>query len=190
MVLQRLFRVGAILTVATLLLTACNNSINSFTFQSDQQLEANFQTHKTEFAELLKFVQNCGSPTERKRYVELGETAFYICPVSGSQLNSLKLKEVAYGNAFGSASKDRKTLPTIFVVDQTVDDFMAVFVEEKGYIFSPVPIQKELLEQGTLDQFVGKQIVERRSIREIWKYKKINDGWYLYFRQYFQDFLP
>jgi hypothetical protein len=187
MVLQRLFRVGAILTVATLLLTACNNPINSFTFQSDQQLEANFQTHKTEFAALLKFVQNCKSPTEQKPDVELGETVFYICPVSGSQL---KLKEVAYGDAFGSSSKDRKTLPIIFVTDQTKEEHGEIFVEEKGYIFSPTPIQEGLVEQGSLDQFAGKQIVEKRSIREIWKYKKINGGWHLYFRQYFQQFFP
>ncbi len=62
---------------------------------------------------------------------------------------------------------------------------MAVFVEEKGYVFSEIPINKNLIEPGSLDRLAGTELFEKRSIREEWRFKQIEPNWYLYYRQYF-----
>jgi hypothetical protein len=199
MVLQKLFRIAAILVVSTLLITACNVQLpltSAFTdssgFQSDQQLEANLQTHKVEFTELLKLVQNCDPHTtllKDNTSSRSSGTVFAICPVDGSKLSPLHLKEVAQGTTPTGASTS-KPPAMLFTAEQIVDSRANVFVVEKGYVFSSTPIQDDLVEQGGLDQFSGKQIVNEINLREVWKYKNIGDGWYLYFRQFYQDALP
>ncbi len=199
MLLQKIFRIGAILLLLpTLLLTACNTQLpgmpvtDSSHFQSDQQLEANFQVHKAEFMEILKLVQDCDPQTTSTKGdldTGTGNPTFFKCPINETKLKPLQVKDVAQAFISKQPSENSKIAPIIFSVDQARNEIPNVWVEEKGYIFSPTPIQEGLVEQGTLDQFSGKELIEKVSIRSAWKYKKIGDGWYLYFRQYFQIFL-
>jgi hypothetical protein len=198
MLLQKIFRIGAILLLLpTLLLTACNTQLpgmpvtDSSHFQSDQQLEANFQAHKAEFENVLKLVRNCDVHTTflKSDLSYTGQPGFFVCPVSENQLKPLNIKEVSEALISDQPSKNSNVAPVLFTVDQAKYSISDVWVEEKGYIFSPTPIQEGLVEQGTLDQFSGKELIEKVSIRAAWKYKKIGGGWYLYFRQYFRVFM-
>ena len=75
--------------------------------------------------------------------------------------------------------------PILFKVDEVETPGVAVFVEEKGYVFSETPIKNDLLEQVSLDRLANTELFEKRSIREEWRFKQIEPNWYLYYRQYY-----
>jgi hypothetical protein len=77
----------------------------------------------------------------------------------------------------------------LFIINYYIDDRADTFVEEKGYMFSDVPITSNLVKEGSLDQFVGKEMFIRRGSKKVWKYKQIEPNWYIYYRQYFYPYL-
>ncbi len=64
------------------------------------------------------------------------------------------------------------------------------FIQEKGYAYFPQQPRSGVIQAGSLDQFFDQNLVERKGIKEEWRYKKIEENWYLYYRQYYETFLP
>lgn len=180
-------RIGWIASLLSMILvmTACSPRRPSF--QSDEQIKTNFQSHK---AELLMLMQKCKSEKKSqggKRYVR---DAFSICKVNQAQLKKLSLEEIAVEFIWTKTfSKEFKGSRILFITNQYVDDPADTFVEEKGYMFSATPITKDLIREGSLDQLLGKDLFERKGRKEIWKYKQIEPNWYIYYRQYFYPYL-
>jgi hypothetical protein len=68
------------------------------------------------------------------------------------------------------------------------DNFFGVFVAEKGYIYYPELVKLNVPLENSLDKFSGASIVNKKLVHdEVWKYKKIDQDWYLYYRQYHLD---
>jgi hypothetical protein len=86
-------------------------------------------------------------------------------------------------------STEFKGSRVLFITDQYTDDYANTLVEEKGYIFSAAPITQDLIKEGLLDQFTGKELFEKRGSNEKWRYRQIEPNWYIYYRQYFYPYL-
>ncbi len=182
---QKAFQMALKLLSIMFFIAAC--SMPRPTFQSDEQIKTNFQSHK---AELLMLMQKCKSEKKSqggKRYVR---DAFSICKVNQAQLKKLSLEEIAVEFIWTKTfSKEFKGSRILFITNQYVDDPADTFVEEKGYMFSATPITKDLIREGSLDQLLGKDLFERKGRKEIWKYKQIEPNWYIYYRQHFYPYL-
>jgi len=78
----------------------------------------------------------------------------------------------------------------IFVINHYEIDDWGVYVEEKGYLYidnrdclSPDEIV------DNLDQYSRYELIKRGGVNEEWRYTKLKDNWYLFYRQYYQIFL-
>jgi ribosomal protein L29 len=161
-------------------MTACSPWRPSF--QSDEQMETNFDKYK---AELLTLMQRC-KPGQLKKNIK--ET-FDVCKIDQAQLKRLSLEEIAKElSGERTTAKEFNGSRFLFVANQYVDEYAGTFVEEKGYMFSATPITKNLVEKGSLDQFNDTRLLEKKK-SEIWKYKQIEKNWYLYYRQYYYTYL-
>lgn len=214
MKLHKIFQIGLWLSLVTASLTGCHpTSISSQaveaskagtqqttqptvplqdkprpTFQSDEQLKANFQQHK---AQMLTLMQQCKSEQQSQVEIKLEITQpFSKCVVGEPQLKSVNLKEIAV------EFRRRQPLPgdfqggrVSFMTDYYKNDPVETFVEEKGYLYSPTPLQQDVLQAGSLDQFAGQDLFVRQGRKEVWRYKQIEPNWYLYYRQYYYPYL-
>jgi hypothetical protein len=156
-------------------------------FHSDEQLLLHFQSHKTGMIDLIQECKAQKTPQAPK--VDTGHP-FIACEFDQSRLQALSLREVA-----GEIQR-RNALPgefegsrMVLVTDYYKNDPGNTFVEEKGFVYSPRPIQKDVIGSGSLDPLMGKDLFERRGAQEAWRYKQIAPNWYLYYRQYFRLFL-
>jgi hypothetical protein len=156
-------------------------------FHTDEQLLSNFQAHK---AGMIALMQECkAQKTPQAPKVDTGHP-FISCEFDKSRLQALSLSEVA------EEIQRRNALPGQFegsrmllVTDYYKNDPVDVFIEEKGYVYSPKPIRRDVIKSGSLDPFMGKDLFERRGSQEMWKYRQIAPNWYLYYRQRFYPFL-
>ena len=147
-------------------------------FQSDEQIKNNFQSHKVE---LLTLIEKCRSERESQGFKRNIRESFRICKkIDQKKLQNLNIQELA---------TEFKGSRVLFIVNHYIDDRVNTFVEEKGYMFSDVPITSNLVKEGSLDQFVGKEMFIKRGSKEAWKYKQIEPNWYIYYRQYFYPYL-
>ena len=85
-------------------------------------------------------------------------------------------------------SEELKPNSFLFVTDRYIDNVMSTYVDEKGYVFSPDSIDRDVIQSASLDQFRDKKLIERRSISEEWKFRQIEPNWYLYYRQYYHEY--
>jgi hypothetical protein len=180
MKLQKAFR--AILKLLPVIFGITSCGLLEPVFQSDKEIEISFKKHKTE---LLTLMQKC-KPGQLKKNIK--ET-FDVCKIDQTQLKKLSLEEIAkefLGER--TIAKEFNGSRFLFVVNQYIDEYADTFVEEKGYIFSAIPITKNFVEKGSLDQFSGTRLLEKKK-SEIWKYKQIEKNWYLYYRQYYYTYL-
>ncbi len=177
--------------------TACNSS--RVALQSDRQIIANFQRHKSESIALMK---QCESESVTNRSsVNFTVELFFHCnsKIEGKDshdlanyMRSLNLEYIAQKfTAPEHPSKQFKGTPYLFVVDQVIYDDYDTIVEEKGYIFSDAPPQGGLepnsIATGSLSQFEqGLDTRGRKDRSEIWKFKQIEPNWYLYYRHFFR----
>ncbi len=176
---KRIARMVSLLSMI-LIMTAC--SPHRPIFQSDEQIATRFKKNKIE---LLTLMQKC-NPGQLKKNIQ--ET-FNICKIDQSQLESLDLEEIAKElSGERTTAKEFNGSRFLFVTDQYIDEYADTFVKEKGYIFSATPITKNLVKEGSLDEFNGTRLLERKK-SEIWKYKQIEPSWYIYYRQYFYPYL-
>ncbi|MBE9012113.1 hypothetical protein IQ250_18090 [Pseudanabaenaceae cyanobacterium LEGE 13415] len=214
MKLHKIFRIGLVLSLATASLTSCHQPSNSSqaveaskpgtpqttqpifplqdkprpTFQSDEQLKTNFQQHK---AELLTLMRKCKSEQESQVEIKSEITQpFSKCVVDNAQLKSMNLKEIAVEFLRTQPiPSDFRGNRISFLSDYYKNDTTHTFVEEKGYLYSPTPLQQDVLQTGSLDQFAGQDLFVRKGRQEVWRYVQIEPNWYLYYRQYFYPFL-
>jgi hypothetical protein len=171
---HQVFQFVLSLSLTTVSLAGCNQSK---TFQLDKQLLTNFQNHK---AEMLTLMQKCRTERESRALKRHIVESFWVCKAYQAQLKPLNVQEMAL--------EDPGTR-ILFVADQYEDDSGDTFVEEKGYVYSATPLKQDVIKNGTLDQFTGQLLFEKRSRQEAWRYKQIAPNWYLYYRQYFYPYL-
>ncbi len=185
MKLQKAFQIALYFSLVVLFITACSPPRQ--TFKSDEQIKDNFQTQKAELPPLIKQCKFEEKSQGLKRYTT---ESFSTCKVKSAQLRTLNIEEVSLEFiGLRTSSKEFKGSRILFVVNHYIDDRVDTFVEEKGYMFSDVPIKNNLIKEGPLDQFVGKELFLKRGSNEIWKYKQIEPNWYIYYRQYFYPYL-
>jgi hypothetical protein len=164
-------------SIVFLLLSACSRSIPAF--QSDKQLENKFFENKSTLSELISLCKTLkigGGVRQAHTLVNTLST----CPFGRKDLDKAGVKEVSH---------DSKRLYYIFMTDVDKKAYADTFIQEKGYAYFPTPPQSGVVQSGSLDQFVSKELVERKGIREEWRYKKVEGNWYLYYRQYYETFL-
>lgn len=181
----KVFQTALELLLIVLLTTACSPPRQ--TFQSDEQIKTSFQNHKIE---LIALIKKCESEKKSQGMKEYIREFFIVCNTNKTQLKNLSLKEVALEyKEVETSPKKIKDSQILFVSNQYVDDSVNTFVEEKGYMFSATPIAKDLIEEGSLNQLIGKDLFERKGSQESWRYKQIEPNWYIYYRQYFYPYL-
>jgi hypothetical protein len=196
MKLHRIFQLVLQLSLVAMSLTGCNQILATSpllqekprpTFQSDEQLKTNFQKRKADMFTLMKKCQVEQKSQALKRDIR---QPFSTCEADETLLKSISVKEIA--------EEFRRTQPlpsdfkggrVLFVTDYYKNDPADTFVEEKGYMYSPTPLRQDVIENGTLDQFTGQLLFEKRSRQEAWRYKQIAPNWYLYYRQYYYPYL-
>ena len=156
---------------------------------------ADFQRHKPESIALMK--QCASEPITDRGARNYAIELFLHC---NSKLKGKDAHEMA--NYMGSLnlqyvaqkfteperpSKQFKGIPYLFMVQQSIYDEYDTMVEEKGYIFSSIPIEKNVIAKGSLTQFEqGLDTKGRKDLSEIWKFKQIEPNWYLYYRHFFR----
>jgi hypothetical protein len=180
----KVFQMALKLLLIMILTTACSPPRPKF--QSDEQIKISFQRHKIELIALRKKCELKREKQAMKKYID---DFFTVCNVNKIQLKNLNLEEVAleYKEVKTSLKKNNDSR-ILFVSNQYIDNPVDTFVEEKGYMFSAVPIANNLIEKDSLDKFNGVRLLERKK-SEIWKYKEIEPNWYIYYRQYFYTYL-
>ncbi len=157
------------------------------TFHLDEQLLSNYQTRKSQLADLIQVCK-----AQKYSLGPKGDTKqpFVSRKVEPARLQTLSLSEVAKEIKRNEAlPEDFGGLRILFVVDYYKNDPADMFVEEKGYLYSSTPLRQDLLENGSLDQFSGQLLFEKYKSQEAWRYKQIEPNWYLYYRQYFYPFM-
>ena len=172
-----------------LLLLSTSCSPPQTAFNSDEKNLLNFKNNKSE---IFSIMEKC-YPKKNKSYDKSYTwSPFYLCKISSSQLqksNILEVSEKKNIRTYNSPSQYVKNNSFLFVTDQYIDDTLGTYVDEKGYIFSPTPINHDLIKEGSLDQFRNKELKKQDSTAERWKFKQIEPNWYLYYRQFYQTFL-
>ncbi len=170
-----------------LLSTSCSPPQTSF--KSDEKNLLNFKNNKSE---IFSIMEKC-YPEKNKSYNKpYAWSPFYLCKISLSQLqksNILEISEKRNIKTYSSPSQYVKNNSFLIVTDQYIDNTIGTYVDEKGYIFSPTPINHDLIKEGSLDQFRNKELKKQDSTGEKWKFKQIEPNWYLYYRQFYQTFL-
>jgi hypothetical protein len=173
--------------------TGCSST--RLPLRSDEEMVADFRRHKPESIALMKQCES-QSVTDRggRNY---GVELFLHCKskVKGADahemanyLENLNLQYVAQKFTEPERpSRQFKGVPYLFVVQQLIYDDYDTMVEEKGYIFSAIPIETNVLTTGSLSQF--EQVLDirgRTDMSEIWRFKQIEPNWYLYYRHFFR----
>ncbi len=185
MKLQKVFRNALYLLLVMVFMNAC--SPPRPTFKSDEQIKNNFQNQKMKLIPIIKQCKSEEKSQGIKRYIS---ESFSICRINSIQLKTMNLEEISLEFAGVKTSlKEFKGSRILFVTNQYVDDHANTLVEEKGYMFSAIPITQDLIKEGSLDQFIGKELFVRRGSNEVWRYKQIEPNWYIYYRQYFYPYL-
>ncbi len=149
-------------------------------FRTDKQLERNFHENKPAISRLVDLCKTLKEGGVIKTE-HLATVSLFTCPISGNYQNDIGVKE---------SSQDLKGSYYIFMTDLDKHGYADIFIQEKGYIYFVKPPQPTKVIRGSLDQFVNKDLFVRKGIQEEWRYKKIEGNWYLYYRQYYQTFLP
>ncbi len=176
MKLQKYFQMALNFLLVILFISACSPPRSKF--YSDEQMKNNLTKYKTE---LVPLIGKCRSEKESQGFKRHIRESFRICKkVDQKKLQNLNIQELA---------TEFKGSRVLFIMNHYIDDRVDTFVEEKGYMFSDVPIKNNLIKEGSLDQFVGKEMFVRRGSKEVWKYKQIEPNWYIYYRQYFYPYL-
>jgi hypothetical protein len=193
------FALGYLLTIMST--NGCERSISYRLFhsdriplRSDEQMVADFQRHKPESIALMK--QCASEPVTGRGGANYGVEFFLHCnsQVKGKDahemanyMGSLNLQYVAQKSTEPERpSKQFKGVPYLFMVQQHIYDEYDTMIEEKGYIFSALPIEINVLTTGSLSQFEKVLDTSGRKDVEIWRFKQIEPNWYLYYRYFFQ----
>jgi hypothetical protein len=174
-----------LLTVLSILgfLTSCSPPRPDF--QSDEQMKLNFQNHKDSFIKLLDICNR----QEGKGSIPYSYQNFLDCEIDLKQLNQVKIKEVDKKSSL-DISSEFKGIPLLFITDRYLDDSSNTYFEEKGYIFSKEPLNvQHVIKDGSLSQFEGEKLIIKNTQSEGWRFKEIEPGWYIYYRQYLQMFM-
>lgn len=174
-----------LVSILLMLLSSCIP--DKLTFKSDDQMKLNFQQNKIN---LLKLSEKCNNASESQKEDVI--ESFMICKIDPVNLKNIGVEQIAINvNAGIYPSKPviRKNA-ILFVTSNRTDLPRDFFVEETGYLFSPVPpIEKDIVKDGSLDRFFGTKLIPKSSMTEGWKFKNIEQNWYLYYRQYYRSFL-
>jgi hypothetical protein len=191
------FALGGLLTM--MFTNGCSRSINYLLYhsdriplRSDEEMVADFQRHKPESIALMK--QCASEPVTDRGARNYAVELFLHCKNEGKSANymsSLNLQHVAQKITEPERpSRQFKGTPYLFMVQQIIyDDYedMDTIVEEKGYIFSSIPIETNVLTTGSLSQFEkGLSTQGLKNLSEIWRFKQIEPNWYLYYRHFFR----
>jgi hypothetical protein len=163
--------------------------------RSDEQMVADFQRHKPESIALMK--QCASEPVTNRGGTNYAIELFLHCNSKtkgkdahemANYMASLNLQNVSQKFTEPERpSKQFKGVPYLFMVQQIIYDDYDTMVEEKGYIFSAIPIETNVLTTGSLSQFErGLDIRGRKDMSEIWRFKQIEPNWYLYYRHFFR----
>jgi hypothetical protein len=193
MKLSNFVRVGLGFWLTIIATTGCSST--RLPLRSDEEMVADFQRHKPESIALMKECES-QSVTDRGG-INYAIELFLHCKskVKGTDthemanyLGSLNLQYVAQKFTEPERpSRQFKGVPYLFVVQQLIYDDYDTMVEEKGYIFSAIPIETNVLATGSLSQFEqGLDIRGRTDMSEIWRFKQIEPNWYLYYRHFFR----
>jgi hypothetical protein len=154
-------------------------------FQSDEQMKLNFKTHKND---LLKILDLCSQQKGRGSILHSYEK-FSNCEIDPKQLKQVKIKEIDKRYSL-DVSSEFKGIPFLFITDRYLDDSANTYFEEKGYIFSKEPLNTQhIIKDGSLAQFEGEKLIIKNTQSEGWRFKEIEPGWYIYYRQYLQMFM-
>ena len=176
MKLQKSFQMALSFLLAISFISSCSPSRSKF--YSDELMKTDLIKYKTE---LVPLIEKCRSERESQGFKRNIRESFRICKKTDQKkLQNLNVQELA---------TEFKGSRVLFIVNHYIDDRVNTFVEEKGYMFSDVPITSNLVKEGSLDQFVGKEMFVKRGSKEAWKYKQIEPNWYIYYRQYFYPFM-
>jgi hypothetical protein len=156
-------------------------------FHTDEQLLSHFQAHK---AEMIDLMQECKAQKNSGGAKLDTAHPFISCASDQARLKTLSVKEVAQEIQQRNAPPGEfEGSRMLLVTDYYKNDPGDTFIEEKGYVYSPTPIRRNVVKTGALDQFSGQELIDKQKNREVWKYKQIAPNWYLYYRQFFYTFL-
>ncbi len=184
MKLYKVFQLILGLSLVTASLSGCRPTRP--TFQSDEQLKANFQQQK---AQMLTLMQKCKSEQQSQLLKRDTQQSFSECVVNDAQLKSMNVKEIAVESRIKQLLlPDFQGNRVLFATDYYKDEWADTFVEEKGYLYAPTSLQQDVIQTGSLDQFASQYSIEKRK-NETWRYKQIEPNWYLYYRQYYYPYL-
>ncbi len=191
--LHKLLRVGLGFWLTIISTTGCTST--KIPLRSDEEMVADFQRHKPESIALMK--QCASEPVTDRGSTSYAVELFLHCKneIKGKDahemanyMSSLNLQYVAQKITEPERpSRQFKGTPYLFMVQQIIYDDYDTIVEEKGYIFSSIPIETNVIAQGSLTQFEqGLNTKGRKDLSEIWKFKQIEPNWYLYYRYFFR----
>jgi hypothetical protein len=195
MKLNNLLRVGLgswLIIIATI---GCSST--KIPLRSDEEMVADFRRHKPESIALMKQCASSSQPIIERGSTILAVELFLHCKskIEGKDshemanyMGSLNLQYVAQKFTKPERpSKQFKGTSYLFVVQQNIYYEHDTTVEEKGYIFSAIPIEKNVITKGSLTEFeLGLNTWGRKDLSEIWKLKQIEPNWYLYYRHFFR----
>lgn len=182
--LINIFQVTSSLLFISIFINACSPTKTNF--QSDERLISDFKKNRAELLTIIKQCKEKDGTGSTKDYIS---DLFHVCKISPSKLKNIHILESAKKSIRNyMPSEELKPNSFLFVTDRYIDNVMSTYVDEKGYVFSPDSIDRDVIQSASLDQFRDKKLIERRSISEEWKFRQIEPNWYLYYRQYYHEY--
>ncbi len=167
-----------------LMLSGCGAKLSGL--RSDEEVLGIFNENKAEITTVMKKCKSFNNAVERK---ERTRENFDSCKIDPVTLKRIQTQEIYKGYSRPMiVSEFFNGSPILFKSEEVELLGADVFIEEKGFVFSEIPIKDKLIEKGSLDRLIGTQLTKRSGVNEEWRFKQIEPNWYIYYRQYYAGF--
>ncbi|EKT87561.1 hypothetical protein [Leptospira santarosai] len=127
----------------------------------------------------IRFLQN--ETNEHDRSGRYHESSFSIYPHESNIFKETNVQEVL---------REFEGCRNLFRVNYFIEEDWNIYIEEKGFLYVDERKCKEpITDSGNLDGYKRYELIEKRGIRETWRYRHIKGKWFLYYRQFYQIYL-
>ncbi|EMO21608.1 hypothetical protein LEP1GSC168_1429 [Leptospira santarosai str. HAI134] len=127
----------------------------------------------------IRFLQN--KTNEHDPSGHYYKSSFYIYPHESNIFKETNVQEVL---------REFEGCRNLFRVNYFIEEDWNIYIEEKGFLYVDERKCKEpITDSGNLDGYKRYELIEKRGIRETWRYRHIKGKWFLYYRQFYQIYL-
>jgi hypothetical protein len=143
-------------------------------FPSDEDMKLTLDRQKADFINAVKI---CKSDKHASVSLFRSDDLFDSC---GDSKNSTLVAKIAKRLEVKDIIISIDLVQVLFVSKRYEGGFFSAMYEEKGYLFTENKITSDLITEGSINQFTGRNF--ERKYSDGWKYKQIEPNWYLYYR--------